>query len=171
MFIRILFLSLLFTAFFPPPLFAKKPVEYKAEVAVVFNKNCEKLLLDNIKKARKSIYTAVYTFAKKSFADELIDRAEKGVEIQLKIDKEQAKFPYTVTLIRKMKKAGIKITLISMPDLEAHMHHKFAVIDQKTVLSGSFNWTKKASEQNRENLVLIESEDIAKEFMKEWERI
>lgn len=150
---------------------AKKPKEYKAEVSVVFNDDCDEMLENNIKKAKKTIYAAVYTFAKKSFADELIGRAKKKVKVHLILDKKQAEFEYTKTLIERMKKAGVEVRLVSQPEKGAHMHHKFAVIDGKVVLVGSFNWTRKASEANRENLVRIESTDVAKEFINEWKAI
>jgi mitochondrial cardiolipin hydrolase len=35
----------------------------------------------------------------------------------------------------------------------AHMHHKFALFDGKRLMTGSFNWTRSASEQNEENLI------------------
>jgi mitochondrial cardiolipin hydrolase len=36
----------------------------------------------------------------------------------------------------------------------AHMHHKFAVFDGRRLMTGSFNWTCSASEQNEENLLV-----------------
>ena len=37
---------------------------------------------------------------------------------------------------------------------QAHMHHKFAVIDGAVLLNGSFNWTRAAVIANRENIVI-----------------
>lgn len=154
----------------PAELCASKNSVYDGKTVAAFNNDCEKLLLDNIKRARKSIYGAIYTFTNKDIAEALIDRAGKKVEIHLKIDKEQAKFSYTKVLIRKMREAGIKILLIASPE-DVRMHHKFAVIDDKIVLTGSFNWTRKASNENNENLVRIKSEGLAGEFLKAWHQI
>ena len=151
--------------------FAGQVPEYEGKVTAAFNDDCEHLLLESIKNARKSIYGAIYTFTKYSLAEALMAKADKKINIHLKIDKEQADFKYTKILIGKMRKAGIKISLIAMPDPEVRMHHKFAVIDEKTVLTGSFNWTRKASEENCENLIRIESAGLAVEFIKAWHKI
>ena len=34
------------------------------------------------------------------------------------------------------------------------MHHKFALFDGRRLMTGSFNWTRSASEQNEENLIV-----------------
>ncbi len=44
------------------------------------------------------------------------------------------------------------------------MHNKYAIIDQKIVITGSFNWTQKAVEMNRENILIIQNEEIAKQY-------
>ncbi len=143
----------------------------KAEVSVAIDNDCDDLLINNIKKAKKTIYGAVYTFTNKDIAEALISCAKKKVKVKLKLDKEQAKFTYTVTLIKRMKKAGIEIELISMKALGDHMHHKFAVIDKEMVLTGSFNWTRNASTDNNENIISIKSKDIAEEFLAAWKKV
>lgn len=40
-------------------------------------------------------------------------------------------------------------------------HNKIMVIDNKVVLTGSFNFTKAAEENNAENLVVLHSEALA----------
>ena len=34
------------------------------------------------------------------------------------------------------------------------MHHKFAIFDQSILLTGSYNWTRSASEKNEENFII-----------------
>jgi phosphatidylserine/phosphatidylglycerophosphate/cardiolipin synthase-like enzyme len=54
------------------------------------------------------------------------------------------------------------------------MHHKYAVIDGKTLITGSFNWTISAEKRNDENLVVIKGtreviEAYERNFEKLWE--
>ena len=48
------------------------------------------------------------------------------------------------------------------------MHNKYAVIDEKTVVTGSFNWTNKAVNLNHENIVIINSEEVSNDFKKNF---
>lgn len=167
-----LFFCIVFIGWTLPAGTKHKPLEdVKAEVSAAFNSACEKLLIDNISKAGKTIYAAVYTFAKKSIADALIERAEHGVKISLKLDAVQAEFSYTKFLIKRMESAGILIQLITMKKKGSHMHHKFAVIDGKTTVTGSFNWTRSATEFNNENIISVTSDEIAEAYMNEWNEI
>ena len=54
---------------------------------------------------------------------------------------------------------------------DAHMHHKFAVVDGKVLLSGSFNYTRAAVLENRENVVVHRSRRLVQQFLKEFERL
>ena len=49
--------------------------------------------------------------------------------------------------IERHVKAGIAV---KVDRTEHHMHHKFAVVDGKSVVTGSYNWTKSAAEFNQE---------------------
>ena len=51
------------------------------------------------------------------------------------------------------------------------LHHKFAVIDSKTVITGSFNWSPSAAHQNDEVLLVIESPLLAAHFSREMDRL
>ena len=50
-------------------------------------------------------------------------------------------------------------------------HHKFAVIDNKTVITGSFNWSPSAAHTNDETLLVIDSPQLAKHFTREMDRM
>ena len=49
--------------------------------------------------------------------------------------------------------------------------HKFAVIDRKTVITGSFNWSPSAAHQNDEVLLVIRSPQVAAHFSREMDRL
>ena len=44
------------------------------------------------------------------------------------------------------------------------MHNKFAVIDGRVLLTGSFNWTASADKRNEENLLIIMDKDLIKKY-------
>ena len=54
---------------------------------------------------------------------------------------------------------------------EDKLHHKFAVIDNKTVITGSFNWSPAAAHINNETLLVIHSPMLASHFTREMNRI
>jgi len=51
------------------------------------------------------------------------------------------------------------------------MHHKFAIIDDTLVINGSYNWTKGARFENRENLTLTNYPKAVQGFKGEFERL
>ena len=51
------------------------------------------------------------------------------------------------------------------------MHHKIIVIDENTVITGSFNFTKSADQENDDNLLVIHNPDLAKLYLQEFDRI
>jgi phosphatidylserine/phosphatidylglycerophosphate/cardiolipin synthase-like enzyme len=51
------------------------------------------------------------------------------------------------------------------------MHHKFAVIDGKTLLTGSYNWTRSAADFNEENVVVTDDPRLVSSFAAEFEKL
>ena len=51
------------------------------------------------------------------------------------------------------------------------LHHKLAVIDNRTVITGSFNWSPSAAHQNDETLLVIDSPLLAAHFSHEMDRL
>jgi phosphatidylserine/phosphatidylglycerophosphate/cardiolipin synthase-like enzyme len=67
-----------------------------------------------------------------------------------------------------LAKAGIAVKMDSTPN---HMHHKFMVVDDRSLLTGSYNWTRSAARYNHENIVLIHESCVVRSFLKEFERL
>jgi phosphatidylserine/phosphatidylglycerophosphate/cardiolipin synthase-like enzyme len=68
----------------------------------------------------------------------------------------------------KLLRAGIEVRVDKSP---AHMHHKFALFDRATLLTGSYNWTRSAATKNQENLVELHDPYLVKRFADEFERL
>ena len=48
-------------------------------------------------------------------------------------------------------------------------HNKVMIIDEETVITGSFNFTKAAEESNAENLLVIHDKKLALAYTRNWQ--
>ncbi|MFC1498575.1 phospholipase D-like domain-containing protein [Verrucomicrobiota bacterium] len=142
-----------------------------AQIEAVFGKECEKLLVQAIDEAQKEIQVAIYSITRHSIRDALVNATERGVKVDVKYDEKSAEWKGMSAAIAHMKKRGVKCIPVKMNKEYAKMHHKFTVIDEKRVLTGSYNYSTSASMVSYENLVLIESAKIAEKFAEEFEQI
>ncbi len=51
------------------------------------------------------------------------------------------------------------------------MHHKFALFDGRTLLNGSYNWTRSAFTQNEENVVVGSDERLVAVFQEQFDKM
>ncbi len=51
------------------------------------------------------------------------------------------------------------------------LHHKFAVVDQKTTIFGSQNWSDSANYNNDETLIVVQSPEVAQKYNQEYARL
>ncbi|MGH2542403.1 MAG: phospholipase D-like domain-containing protein [Ardenticatenaceae bacterium] len=67
-----------------------------------------------------------------------------------------------------MRASGLEVYQDGNPYL---MHHKVIIIDRRTVIFGSYNFSRNADESNDENLLIIEDATLAGAFLREFERV
>jgi phosphatidylserine/phosphatidylglycerophosphate/cardiolipin synthase-like enzyme len=65
------------------------------------------------------------------------------------------------------------LTSVGVPALAIgdKLHHKFAVLDQQTVITGSHNWSASANNQNDETLLVFTNPTVAAHFQREFDRL
>jgi phosphatidylserine/phosphatidylglycerophosphate/cardiolipin synthase-like enzyme len=51
------------------------------------------------------------------------------------------------------------------------MHHKFAIIDNRLLLTGSYNWTLAANNKNNENLMVIDDPEVITRYQNQFEKL
>ena len=130
-------------------------------------------LIRLIESAKTKIYAAVYMFTDKDIASALVKAKQSGVDVKIIVDPTttESKFGQVQTL----KKNGITVFVfdtkqhhssnLKAKSFAALMHNKFAVVDDTTVWTGSFNWTQSANVRNQENVVITTNKNAYKRFL------
>lgn len=127
------------------------------------NKSTE-LVIKVIRSATKTIRLAAYSFTSKPLAEALVAAHRTGVDVQVILDKSNATAKFSsVTFLAN---AGIPTGIDSKHPIA---HSKYMIVDNKTVQTGSFNYTK-AAMKNSENVVVFwDSPEIAKTYTADWQ--
>ena len=135
----------------------------KTEVYFSLYDNPQKEIIKNINQAEAFINIAMYIFTDREIAIPLVKAHERGVKVRLYLDKEQVDYKYSQS--RFLVQKGIK-TRISTNNYI--MHHKFAIIDNRLLLTGSYNWTFSANNRNDENLMVIDDPELIEIFQNQF---
>ena len=122
------------------------------------------LVIKTIGTAKKSIHVAAYSFTSRPIAAALVAAHDKGVDVEVVLDKSQRRGRYT--LVPYLRAHNIPTRINSR---YAIMHDKTMIIDGVTLELGSFNYTKAAEEKNAENVLVIHgSKKIVMDYDKQW---
>lgn len=147
------------------------PIQTQVDALCAFNEECEGVVLEGIEKSRESIWIAAYAFTRTRIAAALVRAHRRGVRIAMKMDANQAEFPGARKLIDWLRSEGVSVTLIHVAGEYSAMHNKFMVFDLRWVVSGSYNFTTVAQVSNWENLVWLDSPDMAEQYKQAWDAI
>jgi len=158
-FITILIISLLF-------IFSFNALT-ETEIYFSLYDNPELIIIKNIDDAKEFINIAMYTFTDREIAQAVIRAKDRGVDIKIYLDHSQVNAKYSKS--RYFVNNGIEDIRISSNNYI--MHNKFAVIDNKIVITGSYNWTASAGERNDENLLVIDNENIIKKYQNQFNNL
>lgn len=112
---------------------------------------CLRKLRELIQGARSGIDVCVFTISDDRLSGALLDAHARGVAVRVLSDND--KRLDTGSDIDRLREAGVAVRLDDTP---FHMHHKFALFDGRLLANGSFNWTRSATAQNEENLVVTD---------------
>ena len=124
---------------------------------------CSKVITAIIDKARTSIYVQAYGFTDVDIADSLIAAHKRGVQVKILLDKSNLYSKYSK--LAKIKSAGIDVLIDNVPGIA---HNKVMIIDEYTVITGSFNFSKNADYKNAENVIIINDPIVARQYLQNW---
>ena len=145
------------------------------------------LLAATLSQAKRRVDMALFVFSAQQLTDVLTDLQRRRVQLRLLADAGFASRPFSEVLDLlgvAMADRNCKLESANQPlkaPLEGvgiarlpggdKLHHKVAVIDNRTVITGSFNWSPSAAHQNDEVLLVIHSPLLAAHFTREIDRL
>lgn len=148
-------------------------------IQAFFSPGVRDVIIGEIKGAKEDIDIAMYILTDRELSNAIIDASNRGVKVRVVLD-ELKSMEITYSKHVYLERKGIDVKLDGSHfrrngNYEGIMHHKFSIIDGKTLITGSYNWTHSAEDLNDENVLIIkDAEDIIKdyerEFIKIWKR-
>lgn len=114
---------------------------------------------------KKTLDIMMYSFTSEELAKAVVRASKRKVMIRILLDETQAAGKHSKDEF--LIEHGINIRI---EDREGLMHNKVVIIDGKTVITGSYNWTESAENKNQENAIIFTAEDDEEAVNKFQER-
>jgi phosphatidylserine/phosphatidylglycerophosphate/cardiolipin synthase-like enzyme len=121
-------------------------------------------LVAYVKAAKTTVRFMIFTYTDARLSSAMIERLNAGVKVEGVIENRgasQGVLPALFCANLPVKTDGNKYT----------MHHKVIIIDDNTVITGSFNFTVTADKANDDNILVIHSPAVAALYLKEFNRV
>jgi len=123
-------------------------------------------IVDRIEQAQQSIHFLAFSFTKDTIGQALRARARAGVSVAGVFEKTGSETQYSE--YGTMRRAKLDVLQDGNPYV---MHHKVIIIDGRTVIFGSFNFSNNADRDNDENLLIVDDPILAQAFEAEFQRV
>jgi phosphatidylserine/phosphatidylglycerophosphate/cardiolipin synthase-like enzyme len=111
---------------------------------------CMDAVVRELKAARREILVQAYSFTADPITYALVEAKKRGVQVEILLDRSNEQESYSDLHI--LLEQGLT------PLIDANhaiAHNKIIVIDKRTLVTGSYNFTNQAEHENAENLLVI----------------
>lgn len=130
-------------------------------------KNISKQIEELILKSKETICISVAWFTNKEILGLLTKKAKSGLTVKIIVSDDM--------INKKLKPADfISATgqfYILQTDSSRFLHNKFAIFDNETLVSGSYNWTYSAEYKNHESIIISNDSNLVKQFKIRFDKL
>ncbi len=140
--------------------------ETAAEAYFSPDDDCCRRLVQFLGSARQALDVCVFTITDDRLAAGLLDSHRRGVRLRVLTDNEKA-FDLGSD-VERLRAAGVEVRVDRSP---FHMHHKYAVCDGRLLVTGSYNWTRGAASDNKENFLISDDRRLVSAYARAFERL
>jgi len=124
---------------------------------------CQAVIVREMMQARREILVQAYSFTADPLTDVLVALKKRGVVVDIVLDKSNETDRYSDLRILFDQEFDVKI------DHEHVIAHNVMIIDQKVLITGSYNFTNQAESDNAENVVIIKgAPELIKQYRDEF---
>lgn len=113
--------------------------------------------------ARSEILVQAHSLLSPAITQSLLEARKRGLQVSVILDKSERQEGMTPAV--QLANADIPVFLDGK---HAAANDRVIVIDGRTVITGSLNFTTVSDEMNGENLLIIESQELARLYAENW---
>lgn len=127
---------------------------------------CTAAIVQHIEKAKLSVRVLAYRLTSVPIVKAMREAHARGVKVQVVLDGSQQSEKYSDAT--NFHNEGMNVLI---DHDHAIAHNKVMIIDAKTIITGSFNFSAAAEEKNSENLLIIEDHPkLAAAYLADFEK-
>jgi phosphatidylserine/phosphatidylglycerophosphate/cardiolipin synthase-like enzyme len=123
-------------------------------------------VLQRLAVAKRSIHFMAFSYTANTIADAMVAKVKAGLTVRGVFESQNA--GGTGSAFSRLKQGGVDVFQDGNCSI---LHHKVIVIDARTVITGSYNFTGSAEKDNDENLVIVDDPTLARAFLEEFQRV
>lgn len=124
-------------------------------------------IVKELDSARKEVLVQAYVLTARPIVRALIAAHRRGVDVRVILDRKELRGDRDeVYGVRRLLKAKIPVAIDE--GVRGIAHNKVMVIDDGTVITGSYNFTWSAEHKNAENLLVIRDPALAARYASNW---
>jgi phosphatidylserine/phosphatidylglycerophosphate/cardiolipin synthase-like enzyme len=128
--------------------------------------SCRNSIIQQISRGISRLRICVFTISDDTITNAIVMAHKKGLDVKIITDNDKS-----LDLGSDVGRLAQEGIVVKMDNTSNHMHHKFMVVDEKMLLTGSYNWTQSAARFNHENIMLTTDEKTVRLFMNEFDRL
>jgi phosphatidylserine/phosphatidylglycerophosphate/cardiolipin synthase-like enzyme len=132
---------------------------HKAEAFFSPTDNCTSKIIRLFQETRRKADVCVFTITDDRIRDAILDAHQRGILVRIISDNDKSND--LGSDIYQLERAGVPVRC---DRTDYHMHHKYAIFDGKSLLTGSYNWTRSAARNNEENFIVTQDNSLVQRF-------
>ena len=126
--------------------------------------NIRSVIISMLRKSESEVSVAMAWFTNRELLNELILCLQRGVKVSLILLDDiinHCDFGADFNLFIAENNSEFYL----YPQTMKFMHHKFCIIDNRVLITGSYNWTNYAESRNLENIIITEDYSLIEEYI------
>jgi len=141
------------------------PAGTTTRTCITPGQDCTSVIVQTIDTAKTELLVQAYGFTTMEIAQAIVRAKDRGVKVEVVLDKSNE--------TSNDNGAELLVSHGISPKIDSTVaiaHNKVMVIDQSTIITGSFNFTESAQKRNAENvLVITGDQQLAAQYRKNFE--
>ena len=130
------------------------------------NQNNERKVVDMFRTCKKTLDLAIFTLTKDSISNAIEEAHKRGVKVRLIADDSCSLM--LGSDVRKLAAMGVPT---KTDKAKYYMHNKVAIIDKSVLVTGSYNWSRQATNYNQENILFFENKELCEKYTEEYDKL